>query len=538
VGRGAKRYISGQVTTIPTAPDDYHFPFGNPALLTPTTRGQTPLRLGYWAPSPTDMLPEQLLGPPPRPAVFGTDAASDVETPILPEVSSCEVEGFGPERVASESEEVAVTITKSSLENTVSVRGETTVATEDRDRESRSLQSQPILDITLEEPASQVQKEVTGRLEPSLELKSTLRRTTPLSNQVHVLGTESRGLFIAHVLAGLSWSPPVRLIYRHRGVLTADDVMEDISVRIAGERFTQHRIIPEYRQQNGTWDYYDHIDNLIVTLPAPEAVKALWYIRGRISRLTTICLVQDGLGLMEELNATLFSEVKTRPSYILGQMTHVFGNQRDESRTVEVLSAGELRLSAVFTSDRQHDGAKNFLRVLTTAPGLWAGGFDYQGLLYRKIPAMTFAATVQVVAVLLDRPFSSCIRNPEARRLCRQLVEEISRVLLAIPEVRASESLAESYSADGLWRLVWRETHRRANQTSELESWIAQGDHKFLNYLNGWFIMKGDELGIPCPLNSAFFDLLVAKAKGNKKVLRNSDVPFVRTSLSNQLGLE
>lgn len=66
----------------------------------------------------------------------------------------------------------------------------------------------------------------------------------------------------------------------------------------------------------------EHIAILVITTKAPQTVAALRPISKRLTRDFTILILQDGMGVLDEIKAEIFPNSPSRPSFILGITTH------------------------------------------------------------------------------------------------------------------------------------------------------------------------------------------------------------------------
>ncbi|RHZ49045.1 2-dehydropantoate 2-reductase [Aspergillus thermomutatus] len=64
------------------------------------------------------------------------------------------------------------------------------------------------------------------------------------------------------------------------------------------------------------------IQQLIVSVKATQTVAALRPLKHRLSRDSTILFLQNGCGMLDDLNDNLFPNPETRPSYITGVVSH------------------------------------------------------------------------------------------------------------------------------------------------------------------------------------------------------------------------
>ena len=263
------------------------------------------------------------------------------------------------------------------------------------------------------------------------------------------------------------------------------------------------------------------IDQLIVTVPAFGVVRAFSSIRHRVDESTTICLAQDGLGVVEALNETYFPDPSTRPAYVLGHTTHRLYPVRDELFSLSEFKQGRLYLSALrrdlgHTQMHYHPPAErlarssHLLRLLTTTPGLQAGGFPIDQFLRYKLPSTIFKSVVDPLTVILDCTYDKLAGNAYARQLIDQLLGEIVNVVGKLPELRGSTKLG--WFRDGSLRKdLFGRLASRKNTESRMQVLTRRGWESDIDFLNGYFVRRGREVGIKCPANETVMSMVKAK---------------------------
>ena len=176
---------------------------------------------------------------------------------------------------------------------------------------------------------------------------------------IHVIGSDPRATYIAHHLSHKPGGNPVCLLLPTYGARKRwDDEGSRITLVRGGkleysrEIFTEHISI----SKNFMWrinrhpekDYRMHtpIYHLVVTLPCRNSIRMISRLAHRIGPWTTICLIQNGMGVAELLNRTVFRGKNRAPSYVMGHMSHDLGYDPDKYFTVRELKPGLLRLAS------------------------------------------------------------------------------------------------------------------------------------------------------------------------------------------------
>ncbi|GAB1312260.1 Ketopantoate reductase C-terminal domain-containing protein [Madurella fahalii] len=351
------------------------------------------------------------------------------------------------------------------------------------------------------------------------------------SDQIHVMGLDLVGRYITHTLAGCKTIPPVRYLLHSRqlckkwvranGRLTLHRG-KDIIVR----RGVQAEDISEQAEYP---DDDDIIHNLIVTVPAGQVVQALERIRHRLDHRSTICLVNDGLGVAEALIETYFPVESRRPIFLLGHFSTQLG-YTNSSFSVSEVRQGRLYLS-LFSPQAPGPGmpfqikrhpplertarATHFLRLLTAMPGLHATGHPLTDFFKRKLPTAAFRSVVDPIAVLLDSTYDKLPGNPYARQLMDRLLGEVSRVVSSLPELRDSGEFRQSVIDSALRKEVFRKLMLQRTADSKMRAYTARGWDTDVDFLSGYFIRRGRQLR----LNVTALDSVMWAVKAKKLVV-------------------
>lgn len=286
----------------------------------------------------------------------------------------------------------------------------------------------------------------------------------------------------------------------------------------------------------------DHIEQLVVTLPCHATKQSIGNIAHRIDKNTTICLVQDGLGMVEELNEAFFQDPDTRPAYILGHMTASLGFYRPAFFSTLFRKPGKLLLTAVepgisnyFSQfslrsrsalpEQRQAKSTQFLRTLVSTEGLGAGGFRMEDFLMKKLPAMVFQCIIEPIAIALDTTYDQVLRNDKAILLADELLEELFNVIWALPELSNSSKVLRYCGMDALRRFTLTRLTSKGAAQSQMLSLVRIGKMVDIDYLNGYFVKRGEELGIKTPQNKMVIDLVKARVEARRKEIKGL-IPF------------
>ena len=320
------------------------------------------------------------------------------------------------------------------------------------------------------------------------------------TKRVHFLGVGSIGMLVAHSIRGIANPPPTTLIFRRPGLFdhwkaSAKELRvttKGVTEAIGG--FESELVIPPGRDQGpwitvpepsapsplrrkvyvkGTVESGGTIHNLIVTVKAPFTVNALMSIRHRLRPESTVLLLQNGMGMLEQVCAEVFPDAEQRPNFMLGVTTH--GASTLANFSISHAGRGTLSLSIVprqpfANTDRNTDGdtgytrpfvlwpgtSRYLLRTITRTPVLTAVGYGPTEQLLNQLEKLAVNAIINPLTALFDVRNGGLLHNYSLSRVMRLLIAEISLVIQALPETsRRPEREA------ALLARATRERHRR-----------------------------------------------------------------------------
>jgi cytochrome b translational activator protein CBS2 len=330
------------------------------------------------------------------------------------------------------------------------------------------------------------------------------------SDQIHVMGLDLTGRYIAHTLAGCQTIPPIRyMLHRHYLYKQWKETDKQLTLYRGDMSIVRRRVIAEYMSREDAEDEIgDVVDNLIVTLPASQVLQAIGDIKHRLDHRSTICLVNDGLGVAEALIEAYFPDESRRPIFILGHFTTSLGHT-DTRFSVSEVRPGRLYLS-LFSPQGQEANQRfrikrhppfertargmHFIRLLTAMPGLNATGHPMPDFLRYKLPTVAFRTIVDPLAALFDCRYDYLPTNAYARQLMDRLVGELTRVVSLLPECRDSQKFRQFAYSPRLREEVFHKLMRQRTADSKMRAQLGRGWDTDVEFLSGYFVRRGREV--------------------------------------------
>ncbi|KAM0417368.1 hypothetical protein ACHAPT_012602 [Fusarium lateritium] len=278
-----------------------------------------------------------------------------------------------------------------------------------------------------------------------------------------------------------------------------------------------------------------HIDQLVVTGRGFEAVKAIASVKDRVDENTSICLMNDGMGVLEQVREKIFKGTNSEPNFLLGHMSHalVFNRNRGSVKELKagrtVLTRADAMLQTTKDLHASVDRA-DLMQSLQLATALKASTSPYDRWLKFKLPSMIFTAAVEPVCVLLDLPYNGLLNNRSAQKMMNKLLDEMAMVVGNLPEIRGSTELLTFLQGEGLKRFCYRRITGKSMAPSDLVKRIEKGLQTDMNYQNGYFLKRANTLGIDMPTNKLMVQMVKARrAEAMEK--RNAFIPVQEASI-------
>ncbi|KAJ5179076.1 hypothetical protein N7492_002286 [Penicillium capsulatum] len=334
------------------------------------------------------------------------------------------------------------------------------------------------------------------------------------SRTIHILGLGSIGSFIAHSLRSLPNAPPVTLLAHRKGLydeLVASGGKLGLRVKEDGPLQQSDGFDAEFL---GDPVSSDPIHNLIVAVKASATVAALGPIRHRLGPQSTVCLFQNGLGQLDDLNSRIFTDPATRPAYMFGIMRH--GVYLRSS--VEAILSGTSGTAAIGVVGNQGPSftpsqPRYLLETLLRSPALRCESFDWADLYRMQLLKLASNCVLNPLTALLDVRNGCIDESADLLPLQRSLLTEISAVYQNLPELDDLPIDREQFSVPALEAVLRDTVEKTAQNSSSMREDMRKGRATEIEFINGWIMRRGRELGISCDANATVTQLVLAKSR-------------------------
>lgn len=283
------------------------------------------------------------------------------------------------------------------------------------------------------------------------------------------------------------------------------------------------------------------IESLFVTTKAQSTFPAIQSLHHRLSPVSTIVLLQNGMGLYEELVTHVFPDPSLRPHFILATNTHgayirndtvvhsgigsiEFGIiPEEEGRNFEASASpkdfGNLSINDITKpGDPQYEKYK-YLRSTVAALQL----LEDLDVSWKPISYIQLAMRRKLVVNAVINPLTALLRcengallNENAHIIAEQICQEAANVFAAQIASEAKQygdteehaRLPPILMPTRLLQEVQRVLKLTKANTSSMLSDIEKGRDSEIDYINGYIMRVGEMLNVPTPTITALYHLI------------------------------
>lgn len=223
--------------------------------------------------------------------------------------------------------------------------------------------------------------------------------------------------------------------------------------------------------------------------------------------------------MIEDVNDALFSEPHSRPSYIVGVVSHGVTSYRSSHvhhRGPAAMSLGpvprhhETTLSGEDTDyHTSSQGCDYLLHSLPQAPRLDATAYSYIDVFQIQLEKLAVNAFCNPLCVLNNAKNGFLFTLSETRR---EILAEISAVMLALPELQDVPNVRERFAVERLEATVNRILTQTAETTCSMVWDLRAGRETEVKYINGYWVRRGREVGMRTPINESLMEQVLTQS--------------------------
>ena len=264
------------------------------------------------------------------------------------------------------------------------------------------------------------------------------------------------------------------------------------------------------------------IHHLIVTTKAYATAKAVKNYAHRLTKDSTILFLQNGLGVLDEVNELCFPDPTERPRYMVGVNSH---GLKKRQVYFDVTHAGEGTIALGIMPQPFLSGVESMqslqsasassqylLRVMTRTPVFVAVGFPPTDLYQLQLDKLAINSIINPITALLNVKNGAFNETFHLTRVLRLLLSETCHVFKSLPELKNVPNVKMRYNTARVEQKVWEVTRATAENDSSMLQDVRTTNYTEINYINGYIVRRGEELGMHCVMNYMIMQLLEAKS--------------------------
>ncbi|KAI1181191.1 non-ribosomal peptide synthetase [Nemania sp. FL0916] len=381
------------------------------------------------------------------------------------------------------------------------------------------------LNLALREPhtnGTKLPSEKTS-LVPSIKMANMIKngavRDMMSHGRIYVLGIGNLGKFVAHALRKQHPHLPITLLF-HRADLIAEweaagkaitcitndtpDVRTDFDIEV----------LSDPTDINSSPMSQALIKHLIVATKTYMTAPALGLVKDRLGSSSNVLFLQNGMGTVNEVSRSVFTDPESRPSYWTGVCS--CGIYRTSPFSIVYAGRGPIVLGQICDAS---DASLQDTSATPVAPDVMI-----QRLLETPDLEATLTTPDQIKTVQLQKLIVNAMINPLAAvfrcntgqlfnqplrlALMRTLLEEAGDIVRAISP-QASETSGDSQLSDGsLLAIVLKVAKMTGECTNSMLQDVEAGRKTEIDDINGYLSQQGQRLGLPCTNNDTLIEMV------------------------------
>lgn len=264
----------------------------------------------------------------------------------------------------------------------------------------------------------------------------------------------------------------------------------------------------------------DTIDHLVVCVKSTQTVAALRPLLPRLTPESSVLFLQNGAGMIEDVNEDLWPNPRTRPNFITGVISH--GVTLKGPFSVKHTGPAATSLGPVPRDDGLNQtiapSTTFLLDTLPRAPRLNCQSYEFQDILQRQLEKLAVNAFSNPLTALADSTVEYLFSIPE---VCSALMREISSVVLALPELHGVPGVEERFSAQRLEKTVMEVIVQNRSTTCSMVWDMRAARETEIRYINGYWARRGREVGVVTPINDEIVERIQTMSMERQKCRNN-----------------
>jgi 2-dehydropantoate 2-reductase len=331
---------------------------------------------------------------------------------------------------------------------------------------------------------------------------------TSNSGRIHVLGVGNLARLLAHALSKSPSPPPITLLFHRQSLLEEwEKAGRKIGITTNGVVSTSSNYeVDVVEELEG---HQDIIENLIVTTKTINTVNAISSVKHRLAFNSTLLFTQNGMGSIDEVTSAIFPNTSKRPHYLTAIISHgVYST--GPFRSVHA-GLANITIGRPQTQTRQSSKSQYLLDLIVTAPSLAAKEVSPEELTRLQLEKLVINAMINPLTVIFNCQNGELFNRGPIMRVMRLLLSEASQVILSLPELRDDPTTESRFSKESLEEVVLDVAAKTAQNTSSMLQDVRAGRATEIDYINGYIVKRGKEIGVDVRFNERLVEMVKEK---------------------------
>ena len=221
---------------------------------------------------------------------------------------------------------------------------------------------------------------------------------------------------------------------------------------------------------------------------------------------------------MAEVSEQIFPDPSTRPSYLVGVVSHGLYSPTTFSTVhagvgstlIGALPSSVLGSRLIDTGSSSQT-SQYLMRQILEAPTLAGREVSAAELVQAQFEKLVANALINPLTVVFNCRNGELLRVPEFQNWMRLLLNEASAVLAFVPELTIIPGSSMRFSSANLEKLVLAIVNRTAKNESSMLQDVRAGRETEIDYINGYIVARGEQFGIDCPYNRELVEIIKNK---------------------------
>jgi 2-dehydropantoate 2-reductase len=340
---------------------------------------------------------------------------------------------------------------------------------------------------------------------------------TRVNGSIHILGAGAIGGLVAYELSTIPSPPKTILLWRN--IARLEQFRSQYNSTIKVNRLFKIPVESVGASFDSTIaeNLKQPIENLIITTKTYQTQTALKPYLHLINRSTNILLIQNGLGVSDELFRDVWPNAKERPNVYQGVINHGAFVVSDPNEYI-VAHAGFADLNiAKIPRDGDDDEVPLFIQQLIEAAGLVTKYMSYSDLLLIQLKKFTVNACINPVTSILDCVNGELYSGDRMSELFHDIIDEAIDIFkTCIPELKNNPRVNDVLDKEQLLKnVIHVGTVVNSQNSSSMRQDVLNSRQTEIDYINGYVVTIAEKHGLTADVNKTITDLVKLRVSIN-----------------------